>query len=496
MLRKYCLETSKDWDEGIPLVLFAVRESVQESLGFSPAEMVFGHTVRGPLKVLKDKMLESDTETKTTVIDYVSRFRQKLHSACNLARDFLKVVQSGMKTRHDRKAIVRSFQPGDKVLVFLPNPGSALTARFTGPYKIIRKLSDTDYIIDTPERRRKTRVCHINMLKAYYDREIDDATQEVTNNLVLISEVVGCDMKADEDGLLLRNTPQQCGRLDNSAILANLPSHLCNLPAEKMHDVVKLVTSFPSLFSDVPSQTNVMRHDIDVQNAKPIKQHAYRVNAVKRAVMKKETDYLVENGLARYSCSSWSSPCLLVNKPDGSVRFCTDYRRVNAVTVPDSYPLPRMEDCVDSIGSAKFVSKLDLLKGYWQVPLTQRASDISAFVTPDCFMQYNVMAFGMRNAPATFQRLIQTVLAGVPHCNAYLDDLLLFSDDWKEHLSLLRTVFERLECASLTLNLAKCVFGQATVTYLGRQVGQGQVKPVEAKVAAITEFPHPLLDAS
>ncbi|KAL1266443.1 hypothetical protein QQF64_002118 [Cirrhinus molitorella] len=307
MLRKYCLETSKDWDEGIPLVLFAVRESVQESLGFSPAEMVFGHTVRGPLKVLKDKMLESDTETRTTVIDYVSRFRQKLHSACNLARDFLKVVQSGMKTRHDRKAIARSFQLGDKVLVFLPNPGSALTARFTGPYKIIRKLSDTDYIIDTPERRRKTRVCHINMLKAYYDREIDDATQEVTNNLVLTSEVVGCDMKADEDGLLLRNTPQQCGRLDNSAILANLPSHLCNLPAEKMHDVVKLVTSFPSLFSDVPSQTNVMRHDIDVQNAKPIKQHAYRVNAVKRAVMKKETDYLVENGLARYSCSSWSS---------------------------------------------------------------------------------------------------------------------------------------------------------------------------------------------
>ncbi|KAL1249464.1 hypothetical protein QQF64_020469 [Cirrhinus molitorella] len=285
---------------------------------------------------------------------------------------------------------------------------------------------------------------------------VGEAFEEVLVDCVgpLPKTKAGCDMKADEDGLLLRNTPQQCGRLDNSAILANLPSHLCNLPAEKMHDVVKLVTSFPSLFSDVPSQTNAMRHDIDVQNAKPIKQHAYRVNAVKRAVMKKETDYLVENGLARYSCSSWSSPCLLVNKPDGSVRFCMDYRRVNAVTVPDSYPLPRMEDCVDSIGSAKFVSKLDLLKGYWQVPLTQRASDISAFVTPDCFMQYNVMAFGMRNAPATFQRLIQTVLAGVPH--------------------------------------SKCVFGQATVTYLGRQVGQGQVKPVEAKVAAITEFPTPV----
>ncbi len=130
------------------------------------------------------------------------------------------------------------------------------------------------------------------------------------------------------------------------------------------------------------------------------------MNAVKRSAMKKETDYLLENGLAHHSYSSWSSPCLLVNKPDGSFRFCMDFRKVNAVTVPDCYPLPRMEDCVDSIGSARFVSKLDLLKGYCQVPLTQRASDISAFVTPGCFLQYNVMAFGLRNAPATFQRLI------------------------------------------------------------------------------------------
>ncbi len=180
-----------------------------------------------------------------------------------------------------------------------------------------------------------------------------------------------------------------------------------------MHEVIELITSFPSLFSDVPSQTRVLQHDIDVQDAKPIKQYAYRMNVVKRSAMKKETDYLLENGLARHSYILWSSPCLLVNKPDGSFRFCTDFRKVNAVTVPDCYPRPRMEDCVDSIGSARFVSKLDLLKGYWQVLLTQRASDISAFVTPDCFLQYNVMAFGLRNAPATFQRLIQMVLAGV-----------------------------------------------------------------------------------
>ncbi len=113
----------------------------------------------------------------------------------------------------------------------------------------------------------------------------------------------------------------------------------------------------------------------------------------------KGCNYLLENGLAKHSYSPWSSPCLLVPKKDGTFRFCTDFRKVNAVTVPDSYPLPRMEDCVDNIGSACFVSKLDMLKGYWQVPLTLPASEISAFVTPDSFLQYTAMAFGLRNAP-------------------------------------------------------------------------------------------------
>ena len=150
-----------------------------------------------------------------------------------------------------------------------------------------------------------------------------------------------------------------------------------------------------------------------------------------------------------------------------------------------------MDDCIDSIGPAVFISKLDLLKGYWQVPLTERASDISAFVTPDNFLQYIVMAFGMRNAPATFQRLMQLVLGDVPHCNVYLDDVVVYSDMWADHVASLRVVFQRLAAASLTLNLAKCEFGKATVTYLGKQVGHGQVRPVNAKVTAVLEYPCP-----
>lgn len=188
-------------------------------------------------------------------------------------------------------------------------------------------------------------------------------------------------------------------------------------------------------------------------------------------------------------CSPWSSPCLLVPKPDGTYHFCTNYRKVNAATIPDCYPLPRMEDCIDNLGSAQFVSKLDLLKGYWQVPLTSQASEISAFFTPDYFLQYSVMPFGMRNAPAPFQRLVNIVLAGVPKWNVYLDDLVVYSSSWSEHIALLQTVFERLAKASLTLNLAKCEFGQATVTYLGKEVGKGEVRPLKPRLLPLLSSP-------
>lgn len=229
---------------------------------------------------------------------------------------------------------------------------------------------------------------------------------------------------------------------------------------------------------------HVVHHDIDVGDSSLIKQHPYRVNLDKRLRLKQQVAYMLENGIAEPSNSAWSSPCVLAGKSDGSDRFCTDSWKMNAVTKADCYPLPRVEDCVDQVGSAEYVTKLDLLKGYWQLPLTPLA-----FVTPDVFLQYTVMPFSVHNAPATFQRLVNTVLSGVDGCEAYLDDIIIYSGSWVEHLKTLYHVFRQL---CLTLNLAKCEFARATVTYLGKVVGQGQVKPVYTKVEAIVSFPPPL----
>ena len=218
----------------------------------------------------------------------------------------------------------------------------------------------------------------------------------------------------------------------------------------------------------MPSRTTQICHrSVDVGKSTPVKQHPYRLNPLKQEYLQKEIDYLLEHDFIEPSNSCWSSPCLLVPKPDGSYRFCTDYRKVNSATKTDTFPIPRIDDCIDKVGHAKYVSKFDLLKGFWQVLLTDQAKEISAFVTPNGLYQYKVMPFGMKNSPATFQRLINQVTTGLPGCEAYIDDVVICTDTWTQHLETMRKFFERLYEAKLTINLSKSEFGQATVTFLG-----------------------------
>ncbi len=182
----------------------------------------------------------------------------------------------------------------------------------------------------------------------------------------------------------------------------------------------------------------------------------------------------------------------MVPKPDGTLRFCNDFRRVNEVSEFDGYPMPRVDELIDRLGRARFISTLDLTKGYWQVPLTEDAKPKTAFSTPSGHWQYRVLPFGLHGAPATFQRLMDVLLR--PHqayAAAYLDDVIVHSESWEEHLELLRRVLMELRRAGLTANPRKCHLALFEAKYLGFQVGRGIVKPQEKKVAAILSAPRP-----
>jgi hypothetical protein len=507
MMRAYCEEFQCDWDEGIHLLLFATRESVQETLGFSPFELVFGHTVRGPLKLLKEKWL-SEQDPQVNLLEYVSTFKNRLHRALEIARSNLKEGQAVMKTWYDKSAQDRQFQVGDKVLVLFPILGSPLQAKYHGPYEVKRKVNDLNYIVTTPDRRKNHQLCHINMLKGYHTRSetVDTPpsviTEETPTSVSAVTPAQNCEQKHDGnvspncDNAMAQDEGGEIDemypiKLENSDILENLDTKLSHLDADQKQDIEDLVHQFECIFPDVPNKTTIIEHDVDVGDHAPIKQHPYRINPAKADVLKQEIEYMLRHDIIEPCHSPWSSPCILVPKPDGSARFVTDFRKVNLCSKTDTYPIPRIEDCIDKIGNSKFVSKFDLLKGYWGVPLSEQARDISAFCTPFGLYRYKVMPFGLKNAPATFQRMINQIVTDIPGCEAYIDDVIIYSETWDEHVERIRLLFQKLAYANLTVNLVKSEFGQTTVLYLGHVVGQGQVRPYQAKVEAIERFPPP-----
>ncbi len=494
LIRAYCTELKADWEEGLPWLLLAAREVVQESTGFSPNDLVFGHTVRGPLAIVQDKWMSPKPDQN--LLDYVNGFKQRLYAAGELAKENLGRAQKKNKRLYDRKVERRTYDPGDQVLVLLPMVESPFQAKFFGPCTVLRQVSELNHLISMPNKRKTTKVCHVNLLKPYHAR-VSDSTEQVAGcngNPILLAGVTSSpslEVAALEEEESLLDSGVLQPRLKNSEALSNICALLGHLDECQCEQLVDIIHSYSSLFSDTPSCTGLIEHDIDIGDSPPIKQRFYRMTPEKREILESEVTYMLTNGLAEPSSSAWASPCLLVKKPDASFRPCTDFRKVNAITKPDSYPLPRMEDCVDQVGAAKYVSKFDLLKGYWQVPLSKRAREICSFVTPSGLYSYTVMPFGLRNAPATFQRLMNEVVSGLQGCAVYLDDVVVYSETWEEHLCRIKALFDRLVWANLTVNLAKCEFARATVTYLGKIVGQGEVQPVHAKVTAIKVYPTP-----
>ncbi|XP_069586606.1 uncharacterized protein, partial [Ranitomeya imitator] len=195
-------------------------------------------------------------------------------------------------------------------------------------------------------------------------------------------------------------------------------------------------------------------------------------------IMRQEIDEMLQLGVIRRSKSAWASPVVLVPKKDRTTRFCVDYRGLNAITASDAHPMPRIEELLEKLAGADYLTIMDLSRGYWQIPLSPEAQEKSAFITPFGLYESTVMPFGMKNAPATFQRMVNRLLQGLEtYAVAYLDDIAIFSSSWKEHLQHLEEVLRRIHQAGLTIKPGKCQMGKREVHYLGHRVGEGTMEP-------------------
>lgn len=249
------------------------------------------------------------------------------------------------------------------------------------------------------------------------------------------------------------------------------------------------------LFTGIKGPTTKVEHRIRVkEGVEPVKQRYYPRNPAMQQVIDEEVDRMLLEDIIEPSCSAWSSPVVLVKKTSGKYRFCIDFRKVNQLTEADAYPLPFIQHILDKLRGAKYISTLDLKQGYWQIPLSKESRPLTSFTVPGRgLFQFKVMPFGLHSAGATFQRLLDSIIGPElePRVFCYLDDIIIVSQTFNQHLGDLQEVFARLRANGLQLQPEKCMFCRSELKYLGHVINRRGIQTDPEKVEAVMNIPSP-----
>ena len=289
------------------------------------------------------------------------------------------------------------------------------------------------------------------------------------------------------------------GKKKSEKSLQELDIKMCeeNLTSEQVSTARQFLTRWTHLFSERPTdigKTSILKHNIKLTDDTPFKEPYRRIPPGMYAEVREHVKEMLDVGAIRPSQSPYSSNIVLVRKKDGSLRFCIDYRKLNSRTVKDAYNLPRIDDTIDRLVGSNFFTKLDLTSSYWQVEIEEEDKEKTAFsVSGVGHYECNRMGFGLTNAPATFQRIMERCMGelNLRDCLVFLDDILVFSQTFDEHIDRLTAVFQRLERHNLKLKAKKCEFFRESVTYLGHVVSRAGIATDPEKTKSISTWPVP-----
>ncbi len=451
-----CMSDGVDWVGQISFVLFVLRQMPHSDSGFSPFDLVYGFHVRTPLDALYHGLYESESD-KLGVCEWVMTVAERLERMRDNAA--LRSVK-GRESRLlylNRGTKLRVFKVGELVLYRVPGMSCKLAASWEGPYKVLERMGDVNYRIGKIGAERHSKVVHVNCLKVFRERF-------VIKRLDLVLE------EQCEKGSVLNGICDGYNELEMNCVL----------------------DEFNDIFSEVPGSTERVIMSIDTGGSEPIRQAPYSVPLGIRDKVREELLSLEKNGIIERSDSCWASPLVPVRKPCGGIRLCVDYRKLNGVTIREPYYIPSLEEMLEKVGHGKVLSKVDLAKGFHQVLVREEDRDKTSFVCPFGKFRFVRMPFGLTNAPSVFQRLMDNVLVD---CNefakVYIDDILIVSESWEEHLVHVSRVLRTLREAGLTCKKSKCSFGRRSLEFLGHLVGGGAICVPAARVGVIRNHPLP-----
>ena len=497
MLTCFVQEEQLEWDRLLPYMLFAYREVPQDSTGFSPFELLYGRHVRGPLSVIRETWEEPQDEgIKESVLSYILKTREILVKMSGIAHKLETISKKRQKVYYDRKACKRKLKSGQRVSILLPTASNKLYAEWKGPFEVVEQVSPVDYVIQTGKRTKK--VFHINMLKEWVSRseDVSPGVNQETNQAAVVQQTIPVLCIGHDESVGFESEVSEAETIENPLLIAkeNINNVVTNddLEVSQKDELRDLLQTYTDVLTDVPGKTNLLKHDVKLNSDIPVSKKAYTLPYALRDKVKKEIQDMVEAGIAEKSTSPYASPIVIVPKKDNTIRLFVDYRQLNQVTIFDPQPMPKLEDIINKLGKAKYISKIDLTKGFWQIPLTDSSKEKSAFITPFGHFQFSVMPFGMINSSASFVRLMKMVLSNFEEfADAFIDDIIIFSESWYFHVKHIRCVLDSLRRACLTAKPSKCMFGFQQIEFLAHIVGNGEVRPTQDKIEAIQNIPAP-----
>ena len=430
------------------------------------------------------QLKESSTENNIISNEWQSAFRSLSQNQVGVVKTTTKLSLQPMETKtvtgfvrksaDIESAITEPIEQGNltKVticprVVTLNNPGK--TSRV--PVKIFNMSAK---VVTIPPRAN---ICELHEVKVLRSPEVVPKTKSTSETTFVNQQTASSEKKADSSSQI---------NIDEA-----------KLTAGQKEQVRKFLAKWQTVFSQSSTDlgcTNLVEHEIHLENDQPFKEPYRRVPPALIQEVREHLKEMLDIGAIRDSKSPFSSNVVIVRKKDGTIRFCIDYRKLNQRTVKDAYAIPRIDDTLHLLAGAKYFSTLDLKSGYWQVGLKETDKAKTAFQVGSLgFYECNRMPFGLCNAPATFQRLMERCMGelNLRDCLIYLDDIIIFSSTFEEHLERLQAVFERLQQHNLKLKPSKCELFKSRVTYLGHVVSEEGIETDPAKIEAVRTWPVP-----